>query len=148
MLKTGTRVYINPIPYANYDKRPAGYEFDCDDEMEFMNKYGQITSEYDDEYYFVKLEREKQYLYHKSELIDMEIYKPIYKNGDKVIIQSITENEKDIYPPEWVPEMDDYIGETVTITEIINRPNFYRVAENEYVWHSSNLTPLTNYDAF
>ena len=78
----------------------------------------------------------------------MEIYKPIYKNGDKVIIQSITENEKDIYPPEWVPEMDDYIGETVTITEIINRPNFYLVAENEYVWHSSNLTPLTNYDAF
>lgn len=59
MLKTGTRVYINPIPYANYDKRPAGYEFDCDDEMEFMNKYGQITSEYDDEYYFVKIRKRK-----------------------------------------------------------------------------------------
>ena len=114
-----------------------------------MNKYGHVVSAYNDEYYFVETEdSKKRYLYHKSELIDMTTFKPEYQVGDRVIIQDIPENEKDNYPPDWIAEMDDCVEDTVTITDILDSPNFYTVSENDFIWHSSNLEPVTTYIAY
>lgn len=78
-----------------------------------------------------------------------------FKVGQKVKINPVSESAKENYPWGWVDEMDAYVGQVVTILDIVggdypvideevwgNRgtPECYTVEENTWTWAASNLS--------
>ena len=70
------------------------------------------------------------------------------KIGQKVKIEPISEYKKQYYPWGWVPEMDNHVGQIVTITgyvdeeypDYIGRQECYTVKENIWTWDIRNLS--------
>lgn len=70
------------------------------------------------------------------------------KINQKVKIEPISEQEKEYYPWGWVDNMDDYVGEIVTISThvdeqypyYIGHQECYTVKENIWTWDIRNLS--------
>ena len=70
------------------------------------------------------------------------------KIGQKVKIEPISEDAKEYYPWGWVKEMDEFVGQIVTISDhiyekyedYIGHQECYAVKENIWTWDIRNLS--------
>lgn len=63
------------------------------------------------------------------------------KIGDRVRIEPLTDHEKDVYPKGWSKEMDQYVGKTTKIIDIIQDTNTYVLYcdGGKWAWSDQNL---------
>ena len=64
--------------------------------------------------------------------------------GDYVIIEPLSEDQKQNYPFGWVPGMDKFIGTITKITHISTNFRYKLECDaGRYVWHNSHLKRIT-----
>ena len=115
MLNIGTKVFVKNLyktgrpetPYSirsglRFIEREYGYIVDCAD-----NGYYLVTHEDDMTYHEDEAEEYGVYI-HEDELVNMDIYRPKFKIGDKVKICEPTEHDKSYYTPGWMYDMRVY----------------------------------------
>ena len=61
------------------------------------------------------------------------------KVGDRVIVQKPTDVQKRRYPATWVSDLDEFIGETLTIAGIYNGGGVIQVQETDWKFSECNL---------
>lgn len=68
------------------------------------------------------------------------------KVGDKVVIQPLSDSQKEDYEFGWDYDMDDYIGETATIDEIGDDRGYTLDCDGHtFVWSDIHLQPVHDY---
>lgn len=150
MIPNGTHVYIKPLFKTDRPKHE-----NCNDterKRDSIKQYkGYIKEHYQNGYYIVDSRRgatNDLYIIHEDEMVNLETHKNKYKIGDKVEIMPLNEREKALYPPRWISDMDEHVGDIVTIETIMESPDHYGVKENCWTWHASNLEPDITYTGY
>lgn len=150
MIPNGTHVYIKPLFKTDRPKHE-----NCNDterKRDSIEQYkGYIKEHYQNGYYIVDSRRgatNDLYIIHEDEMVNLETHKNKYKIGDKVEIMPLNEREKALYPPRWISDMDEHVGDIVTIETIMESPDHYGVKENCWTWHASNLEPDITYTGY
>jgi len=150
MIPNGTHVYIKPLFKADRPRHE-----NCNDterKRDSIEQYkGYIKEHYQNGYYIVDSRRgatNDLYIIHEDEMVNLETHKNKYKIGDKVEIMPLNEHEKALYPPRWISDMDEHVGDIVTIETIMESPDHYGVKENCWTWHASNLEPDITYTGY
>lgn len=150
MIPNGTHVYIKPLFKTDRPKHE-----NCNDterKRDSIEQYkGYIKEHYQNGYYIVDSRRgatNDLYIIHEDEMVKLETHKNKYKIGDKVEIMPLNEREKALYPPRWISDMDEHVGDIVTIETIMESPDHYGVKENCWTWHASNLEPDITYTGY
>lgn len=150
MIPNGTHVYIKPLFKTDRPRHE-----NCNDterKRDSIEQYkGYIKEHYQNGYYIVDSRRgatNDLYIIHEDEMVNLETHKNKYKIGDKVEIMPLNEREKALYPPLWISDMDEHVGDIVTIETIMESPDHYGVKENCWTWHASNLEPDVTYTGY
>ena len=150
MIPNGTHVYIKPLFKTDRPRHE-----NCNDterKRDSIEQYkGYIKEHYQNGYYIVDSRRgatNDLYIIHEDEMVNLETHKNKYKIGDKVEIMPLNEREKELYPPLWISDMDEHVGDIVTIETIMESPDHYGVKENCWTWHASNLEPDITYTGY
>ena len=150
MIPNGTHVYIKPLFKTDRPRHE-----NCNDterKRDSIEQYkGYIKEHYQNGYYIVDSRRgatNDLYIIHEDEMANLETHKNKYKIGDNVEIMPLNEREKALYPPRWISDMDEHVGDIVTIETIMESPDHYGVKENCWTWHASNLEPDITYTGY
>lgn len=112
MIPNGTHVYIKPLFKTD---RPRHENCnDTDHNRASIERYkGYVKEHYQNGYYIVQGEyapRNSLYIIHEDEMVNLATHTNKYKIGDKVEIMPLNEHQKALYPPNWIYEMDEYVG--------------------------------------
>lgn len=150
MIPNGTHVYIKPL--FKTDRPRHDNCNDTDHNRASIERYnGYVKEHYQNGYYIVQGEyapRNSLYIIHEDEMVNLATHTNKYKIGDKVEIMPLNEHQKVLYPPKWILDMDEYVGDVVTIETIMETPDHYGVKENCWTWHASNLEPDITYTGY
>ena len=60
-------------------------------------------------------------------------------------ICDLSEEEKLQYPGGWYLYMDEHIGQTARIARHVGSDDLYQLEGNDWVWHTSNLKPISEF---
>lgn len=62
-----------------------------------------------------------------------------FKVGDKVEILSLTEEEKETYPPGWLTSMEQYIGQITTVEQSFKEGRYKLKNTGDWIWSEKHL---------